>query len=135
MTEMNYECIKSYQFPLDGDGHIIDSAENDPSQELNRLTYTYMSEHNVSYRVALERVLDSPENEELLKSYNETHPAANDAKVNDGKRENVSKKLYELAVAYMAETGEESLSNAANAVLAENERLRKAYSLCFGSWK
>ena len=63
-----------------------------------------------------------------VKAYN----AAGSGRDQDG--DEVSTKLYNLPLEYMNRTGEQNLSTAVNAVLAEYTRLKREYQACVGSF-
>ena len=72
---MQAEALKIYTLQLDDNGEIIGETDNPPSreqagQELVRWAKIYAADHNLDFATALHRVMDNPENEDLVRTYN-----------------------------------------------------------------
>ncbi len=69
------ECVKTYALAVDHNGEIVGEVTDGQSreragQELVRRARVYASDHNVDFATALHRVMDNPENEDLVRTYN-----------------------------------------------------------------
>ena len=129
MTEMTAQCLKTYSLRIDGDGNILGrtSPHEDghrAGEALDSMVRRYAHEHVLTYREALDRVLNSDDGEELLHNYN---TAASTMRTADDGLDDPAEEVARKAHAHAKANGC-SFSQAAHTILAKDSSLQSAYA-------
>ena len=126
---MTAEAVKCYTMAVDDNGHIVGpTSDVGAGEELDRLAREYVFQHpEISYRDALQAVMDRPQNRELVQVYGGASvPVRHDRPALAP--ESASKIIDLKAREYMLRHGCKDYSQAVRAILDADPELRVAYA-------